>query len=257
MKPLILITNDDGVHSPGLKAVAEAVAGLGELLVAAPLYQQTGMGRSFAHGEDVGIIRSFGSGVDTRYGIHGTPAQAVSYAVLEIASRKPDLCISGMNYGENIGRCVSCSGTLGAALEADSLGIPALAFSRQVPLHLQRGEDYADLSWDIHRQIVRRMTENVLQNGIGANTAVWNINLPDSVTAGTEIRLTRQSAENCFEFQKPAPRDRQKGCPLASRFQLTGNLHPEDDAYALYLDKVISATPLTWNMTAHTDKVIW
>lgn len=134
MKPLILITNDDGVYSPGLIA-AEAVQYLGDLLIVAPRFQQTSMGRSFPKSDDVGVIEKMrvmvnGAEIDA-YGVHGSPAHAVSHGILELAYKKPDLCISGINYGENLGLSLTCSGTIGAALEADSYEIPSIAVSRQ------------------------------------------------------------------------------------------------------------------------------
>src|SRR5260370_6223336 len=107
MRPLILITNDDGIHSPGLHAAAEAALQRGDLLIAAPRYQQTAMSRSMPNGEDTGVIETLSldlGGVAHRaYAIHGSPAQAVLHAILELAPEKPTLCISGINYGENLG----------------------------------------------------------------------------------------------------------------------------------------------------------
>jgi len=87
MKPLILITNDDGIFSPGLFALAEVLADLGDLLVVAPAFQQTSMGRSFPKGEEIGIIKevdlALPSGNIKAYSVHGSPSQAVSYGFLE------------------------------------------------------------------------------------------------------------------------------------------------------------------------------
>ena len=144
MKPLIIVTNDDGVYSPGLCAAAEAVQDLGDLLVVAPRFQQTSMGRSFPKSKDVGIIEKIkimlnGCEIEA-YGVHGSPAHAVSHGILELAYRKPDLCISGINYGENLGLSISCSGTIGAAFEADSYDIPSIAISRQASWNIFTGQ---------------------------------------------------------------------------------------------------------------------
>ena len=97
MKPLILITNDDGIHSPGLAAAACAAADLADILIVAPHTQQTGMARAFPRTEDAGIIEEEWiqiNGQEVRgYGVHGSPALAVAHGVLELAERKPDLCI--------------------------------------------------------------------------------------------------------------------------------------------------------------------
>ena len=107
-RPLILVTNDDGIHSPGLYAAASVAVKSGDVLIAAPHTQQTGMGRSFPGYPDNGVIEK----IETEdmklpgeitgnkilaYGIHGTPALAVAHGILELAEHTPDLCISGMS----------------------------------------------------------------------------------------------------------------------------------------------------------------
>ena len=132
--PLILVTNDDGILSPGLLAAAEAVAGLGDLLLVAPATQQTSMSRAFTHGADVGVIERVDVPVGGR-AVSGSPALAVTHAVLELADRPVGLCVSGINYGENIGASIGVSGTVGAALEAGTRGIPGIAVSVTVQVN--------------------------------------------------------------------------------------------------------------------------
>jgi len=132
--PLILLTNDDGVHSPGLRAVAEAAAGLGEIVIVAPREQATGASRSVPASSDgrIDLIQLPVNGSQhPAYALGGTPAQAVLHAVLEILPRRPDLVISGINYGENVGTGITHSGTVGAAIEAAALNIPAQAVAMQ------------------------------------------------------------------------------------------------------------------------------
>jgi 5'-nucleotidase len=131
-KPQILLTNDDGIQSPGLWAAAEALSALGYVTVAAPREQSSGMGRSLPGTSD-GIIQPETLIVHgqawTVYAVGGSPAQAVLHAVLEIMPQLPDLVVSGINYGENIGTGVTVSGTVGAAMEAAALGFKSLAVS--------------------------------------------------------------------------------------------------------------------------------
>ena len=123
-KPQILLTNDDGIQSPGLWAAAEALSELGYVNVIAPREQQSGAGRSLPVSTD-GIIDIQKMQVKdqpwTVYAVGGTPAQAVQHGVLEILPRRPDLAVSGINYGQNVGSGVTISGTVGAALEAAAL----------------------------------------------------------------------------------------------------------------------------------------
>ena len=149
MRPLILVTNDDGLHSPGLRAAADAVTDLGDLLIVAPATQQTSMSRAFVTGDDIGAITRHDLHVAGRnvagYSVVGSPVVAVTHALLELADRTPDLCISGINYGENVGGALGVSGTVSAALEAEAHGVPGIAASVQVDVASWRTFD--DLDW--------------------------------------------------------------------------------------------------------------
>jgi 5'-nucleotidase len=248
--PLILITNDDGVHSPGLQAAAEAVAGLGDLLIAAPHTQQTGMSRALAGGDGAGIIDRTAITVRGQphpaYAVHASPALAVVYALFELAPRRPDLCISGINYGENIGLTIAASGTVGAALEASACGIPALAVSRGAPLSLHRAADYGALDWSTAQQITARLAERILRRGLPPDVAALNANVPDDATERTPIRLTVQSRQAHVYFTRPAPRD--FAAPFALPLTSTvdpATLEPDSDIRAYLLDGAISVSPLT------------
>lgn len=258
MKPLFLITNDDGVLSPGLKAAAEAVQLFGDLLIVAPISQQTGMGRSFPRTADVGIIEKVTLDVNgietTAYGIHGSPAQAVAYGVLELAGRKPDFCISGINYGENLGLSITCSGTLGAAFEADSHGIPSIAVSRQADLLVQHSESFESLDWEGCKAVTRRIVEKVLKEGFPKQACILNVNLPAKICETTEIRLTRQSRQNYSIFTKPKSRDFTQTFVLSSQMDVDIDKTEKDsDIFAIYFDHVISLTPLKWDLSVHID----
>lgn len=257
MKPLILVTNDDGVFSPGLIAAAEAVQDLGDLLIAAPRFQQTGMGRSFPNSDDVGIIEKVkiiinGKEIDA-YGVHGSPAQAVSYGVLELADRKIDLCISGINYGQNLGLSITCSGTVGAALEANSYDIPSIAVSKEADLSIQHSNEYRNMDWEVCKKVTREIASEVLKNGLTGDISILNINVPDGASLDSEIRITNQSRSSFSVFKKPEKRDFNVSYVLKSQIDVDiDKIDKESDVYAFYFDKVISITPLTWNMTAKT-----
>ena len=124
-RPLILITNDDGIRSPGLRAAVEAVADLGEVFVVAPQDQQSGTGRAIVGQRGQTPVEEsllvWGTPMKA-YSVAGSPAMAVLYALLVLVPRRPSLAIAGINYGENLGTDVTVSGTVGAALEAADLG---------------------------------------------------------------------------------------------------------------------------------------
>lgn len=128
-KPVILITNDDSIHAPGIRALVEAVRGLGEIVVVAPDKPQSGMGHAITIGYPLrlGKIDLF-EGVES-YHCSGTPVDCVKLAVDKVLHRKPDICLSGINHGANHSINVIYSGTMSAALEASIEGIPSLGFS--------------------------------------------------------------------------------------------------------------------------------
>jgi 5'-nucleotidase len=252
MKPLILITNDDGIHSPGLLALAEAISDIADILIAAPIAQQTGMGRSFPHMPDTGIIeevRLLVNGHLTKgYGIHGSPAQCVAYAILELADRKPDFVFCGVNYGENLGLSVTCSGTLGAAFEANSHRIKAIAFSRPTALSKQHSETFDPVDWTPLKAVIKTLTQTVLAKGFPENTDILNVNFPKQVEASTAIRFTRQSPQNYSEFTQPSARDFSLAYALSAQKNVKEAETPKNsDVYAVHYDHAISVTPLSWD----------
>ena len=254
-RPLIMITNDDGIHSPGLKAAAEAVADMGDLLIAAPHTQQTGRGRAFPYTEETGIIDaveiSINGRLHTAYAVHGSPAYAVAHGVLELAGRKPDLCISGINYGENLGTTITCSGTLGAAFEANSYGIPAIAVSISAELRKQRLNEFDEIDWNSSKKILQIYTEQVLTEGMPKDVGVWNINVPAGMKEPYTYRITSQSVQNYFNFIRPPKRNYREPYRLKSKLEVDRKtLEKDSDIYAIYIDQIISVTPLKIQMSA-------
>src|SRR6476661_426248 len=192
MRPLILVTNDDGLHSPGLLAAAESVSDLGDLLIAAPATQQTSMSRAFVTGDDIGAIARHDLRVAGRtvaaYSVVGSPVVAVTHALLELADRAPDLCLSGINYGENVGGALGVSGTVSAALEAEAHGVPGVAASVQVDVTAWR--TFTDVDWTAARHFTRLLAHQVLTEGLPDDVAVLNLNVPGGATPDTELRRT-------------------------------------------------------------------
>ncbi len=131
----ILLTNDDGIQSPGLWAAAKALSKIGFVTVAAPRDQASSTGRSLPITSDGRITATqlkIGDEEWLAYAVGGTPAQTVLHGVLEIIGEKPDLVVAGINYGENLAEGITISGTVGAAMEGASLGIPSMAVSLQL-----------------------------------------------------------------------------------------------------------------------------
>lgn len=254
MKPLILVTNDDGVQSPGLRAAAEALSPLGDILVVAPKTQQTGMGRAFPKNEGIGIIEIQQAKIEDRaypyYAVHGSPAQAVAHGVLEIAPRRPDICISGINYGENLGGTNFISGTVGAALEAACYGIPALAVSIGANSADQYTKLYCRKDWEVVMYFAHKFASFILCHGLPPYVALLNINIPTVATRETEVRTTSQSRQNYYMCTAPEKRDFSKNFRLPVKIDIDyDTLESDSDIYAFVVDGVVSVTPIGTDLT--------
>ncbi len=256
-KPTILFTNDDGIRSPGLWAAVEAFRGIGRLLVAAPREQQSGMGRSLPHYSE-GRIFPYDLPIDCddclAYAVDGTPAQAVQHAVLELAEEKPALLVSGINYGENTGNGVTISGTVGAALEAASLGIPAIAVSLETPtgLHLSYS---SEVDFGVSADFTRQMGSWLMQHStLPDDVDVLKIDVPRGATVETEWRLTRLSRRRVYWPTRPERIALHDSGKLGYSYNSDpAAAEPDSDVYALLTDKVISVTPISLDLTSRTD----
>src|SRR5690606_14326603 len=130
-RPLILVTNDDGINAPGIRTLIEVMNTLGDVYVVAPDSPQSGMGHAITINDTLycNSIKVINGNPQLEYSCSGTPVDCVKIAVNEILKRKPDLCVSGINHGSNSSINVIYSGTMSAAVEAGTLGIPAIGFS--------------------------------------------------------------------------------------------------------------------------------
>lgn len=252
---LILVTNDDGIASPGLWAAVDALLPLGKVVVAAPREQQTSTGRSMPTTSD-GRITPYaheiaGQAVDA-YAVGGTPAQSVLHAVLEILPEPPVLVVSGINYGENVGTGVTISGTVGAAIEAGTLGIPALAVSLQ--MLSENWFSYEDLDFSTAAYFTGLFAKRVLDQGLPADADLLKIDVPANATTQTEWRITSQSRSRYY-----SPYMVREGGWDARGFisaRIVVNRHEvesDSDVQAILYDQVVSVTPLSVDLTARVD----
>jgi len=253
----ILLTNDDGIMSPGLWAAAKALSELGYVTVAAPRDQASGTGRSQPLTSDGKIVKNsmqIGSQEWEVYAVGGTPAQVVVKSVFEIMPQKPDLVVSGINYGENLGTSVTISGTIGAALEAACLGIPAIAAS----LQLADGKDYLSYSTSVDfstaAHFVQYFARLVLEKRMPSDVDVLKVDVPFAATPATEWQISRQDRQRYYvPFLKEAAEG--EGKPKVD-FRL--EIHPElslgdSDVTVMCVHHKVSVTPLSIDMTSRVN----
>lgn len=168
-KPVILITNDDGVTAPGITNLVEAVKDLGKIIVVAPDRPQSGMGHAITIGQPLRLHKVHAFGDIEAYACTGTPVDCVKLAVDKVLHRKPDLCLSGINHGANHSINVIYSGTMSAAVEAAIESIPSAGFSL---LDYNIEADFTGA-----RKYARIIVEKMLRTKLDKHT-VLNVNIP-------------------------------------------------------------------------------
>ncbi len=192
--PLLLVVNDDGIHAPGIAAACAALTGAGRVVAVAPASEQSGMGRALPHGPDQGRIcqvADIAPGVES-WSVVGSPAQAVDHALLELLPRRPDLVVSGINAGANVGIDVTLSGTVMAAMQAACHGLPAVAVSMQLSA-AQRAAGPTVADFAAAAAMLFRLARRVLTGGMPAGAAVGNLNVAAGAACGDQPRVVVQA----------------------------------------------------------------
>jgi 5'-nucleotidase len=255
-RPLILITNDDGLCSPGLLAAVAAVQPLGDVLVVAPRQQQSSASRSMPASSTGRIFQEMievnGENI-AAYAVEGTPAQAVQHAILELTPRLPDLAVSGINYGENLGSSITTSGTLGAALEAAAFGAMALAASLGTEKHHHLSHS-ADVDFCAAAHFTAHFARLMLHGELPADVDILKLDVPATATIETPWRLTFVSRQRYFNL-------------IPTRSGLLSSISPLDyeknpdvdksergsDIYAFAVDELVSVSPISLDLTSRVE----
>jgi len=241
-RPLILVTNDDGITAPGIRTLISVMNTIGDVVVVAPDSPQSGMGHAITVNSTLYLEKVDIDGKQTEYSCSGTPADCVKLAVREILDRRPDICVSGINHGSNSSINVIYSGTMSAALEAGIEGIPAIGFS------------LLDYNWNANfehcKSFIETITRSALKHGI-PDGVVLNVNLPKLEEKDIKgIKICRQARANWVEeFDKrtsPMGRDYYW---LAGKFVNLDN-GEDTDEWALE-HGYVSVVPVHFDMTAH------
>ena len=249
----ILITNDDGVNSSGIVAAKNAIKKLGDIDVVAPATQQSGIGHALTLFEPIRVTISKLLDGTTAYSVSGTPTDAVIIGIYEIMKEKPDLLISGINVGENLGMAeLSTSGTIGAAMEAAVHGIPAIAVSIQVTRDdIKFHDGHVDIDFDFAQKITLKLSKKIIKNGLPEGVDFLNVNIP-SHPQSHKIHLTRLGKKMySIHIQKRLdPRGREyywiAGDPV-------GIDEKETDVYTLRSCNCPTITPISLDSTSNLD----
>lgn len=255
-RPQILLTNDDGINSPGLWIAAEALSSLGYVWVAAPREQSSGMGRSMPPSSD-GIITTQTITVHgkewTIYAVGGTPAQAVQHAILEIMPVKPDLIVAGINYGTNFGTGVTISGTVGAAMEGASHGTPALAISLETEhkYHLSYSKE---VDFKPSAYFTTLFAQQLLTKKFPDDVQILKVEVPSTATAETPWVMTRLSR---LRFYLPTAPKRTSWAEAGSTGyeQQTdaSTFTPGTDVHTVVVDRQVAVTPVSLDLTSRVS----
>ena len=177
-----LISNDDGITASGILAAKKAVGNLCDTYVVAPERQQSGIGHALTLYEPLRVDKFTLKDGSLGYGVTGTPTDAVTIGLFEILDEKPDLMISGINTGFNLGQAeLTTSGTLGAAIEAASFGIPSIAISLEVTrddIKFDNGE--VEIDFDFAGKMLNKLAKIVLKKGLPEGIDLLNVNIPEN-----------------------------------------------------------------------------
>jgi len=236
----ILLTNDDGIHAPGLAALRQAVEGLGEATVVAPDTERSGVAHSITLAQPLRIRRVHHGDELFGYGVNGAPADCVKLGCDQVLGRRPDLLLSGINLGPNAAINILYSGTVAAAIEGAVLGIPSIALSLA---------EYEEPDFDQAARVARRLLERLCCEPLDPGT-VLNINIPGLPAAEIKgVRVTHQSRTgyNDFYEKRVDPWGR-------AYYWINGELQrdfeqePDSDLRALR-EGYVSITPLHFDLT--------
>ena len=231
--PHILITNDDGVFAPGLRALVESLRGVGTLTVVGPHEERSGAAQSITLKSPI-ICEQV---AEREWAVHGTPTDAMILALHRILPEHPDVVISGINRGANMGENVYYSGTVGAAMEAIINRIPAIAISLA---HRGKEFDYAPAA-----KFARKLVEQVLREKT-PDGVLLNVNVPQAWRG--EVRFTRQSEKITRNLLKDGTDPRGRAYYWLHEQTIKDDIAPDTD-YAAVFDGAISITPLQLDRT--------
>lgn len=254
----ILITNDDGIDSPGLKAAVESVLDLGTVAVIAPTSQQTATGRGLTGNKESALIpvdyRVKGVKIQA-YHCDCSPALIVRHSLKTVFMPGfPHLLIAGINYGENLGANITSSGTVGAALEGASVGIPSIAVSKQTDVASHR--EYTEQDWSGSKYFLNHFSQLLLNTNPHHDVDVLKIDVPFGANQDTKWKITKVARTGYYfrELENPGMQTRLNEGKTSIKFDET-EIGSDSDIFALAIEKVVSVTPLSIDLSSRVSSL--
>jgi 5'-nucleotidase len=245
-QPIILITNDDDITSPGIRSLVEAVKDLGKVVVVAPDKPQSGMGHAITIGSPLRLNKMNIFAEVEAWQTSGTPVDCVKLAVDKILHRKPDICLSGINHGANHSINVIYSGTMSAAMEASIEGIPSIGFSLL---------DYRyEADFEPSKLIVRKIVSSILSQKKIDKHLLLNVNIPAVPSKEIKgIKICKQAyAKYEEDFDERLDPHGKKYYWLTGEFKNFDKAR-DSDVYALQ-HNYVSVVPVQFDLTNYTLK---
>ena len=267
----ILISNDDGVFAPGILAAKQAVEDLANVTVVAPDKNNSSVGRRLTLFKHLKIDPYTLEDESLAYSVSGSPADCIVVGADYVMEEKPDLVISGINQGLNISCDITSSGTVCAALEAVSLGIPAIAVSLFINPKTafkqdENGEWYADYDFTLAKNVLHDIVLKIRNEGFPQGVDLFNLNVPTNYES-EDVKITHLShrmldkrvidntdKEKSDIFNYPLDENQESDDLVMITSDLVKEYEEGSDGYALFVEKRPSLTPLNINMTCNGFK---
>lgn len=263
----ILISNDDGVNAEGILAAKQAVEDLANVYVVAPDKNNSSVGRRLTLFKHLELDKCELEDGSPAYSVSGSPADAVIVGADYVMDVKPDLVITGINQGVNISCDITSSGTVCAAFEAVSLGIPAIAASLFIDPKTaykqdENGEWYVEYDFDLAKKVLHDLVLKIKNEGFPEGVDLFNLNVPTNyeseevkITTLSHKMLDKHVIDNTDEekaeiFNYPLDKNQESDDLIMIASDLVKDYEPGSDGYALFVEKCPSLTPLDVNMTS-------
>ncbi len=262
----ILISNDDGVYADGILAAKQAVEDLGNVVVVAPDTNNSSVGRRLSLFKHLKLESCQLKDGSNAYSVSGTPADAVIVGIDYVMDEKPDLVITGINHGVNMSCDITSSGTVCAAFEAVSMGIPAIAVSLFIDPETsykqdENGEWYLDYDFTLTKKVLHDLVLKIIEKGFPEGVDLFNLNVPTNYDS-EDVKITHLSHKMLDKlvidntnkekeeiFNYPLEENQKSDDLVMITSNLVQEYEKDSDGYALLVEKRPSLTPLNVNMT--------